>query len=372
MSGWPDTRLTELFAIAHPILQAPMAGASTPEMAIAVGKAGGMGSLACAMLGVDETRATLRKLAEAGAGSLNVNFFCHARPRPEATALSGWVDRLREYYDELGLSPDEVQPGVERAPFDEAYCEVVEELRPKVVSFHFGLPEQKLLDRLRKVACTIIASATTVAEARWLEHRGCDAVIAMGVEAGGHRGSFLTRDMSRQVGTMALVPQVVDAVKVPVIAAGGIADARGIVAAFALGASAVQLGTAYLHTPEAKISAFHRHALTAAADDSTAVTNVFTGRPARGFVNRLVEEVGPLSDVVPPFPLASAALAPLRAAAEARGESHFTNLWAGQAAGLGRAEPAQALTERLAREALAHFSSLAMSQKTPNSSGAQS
>jgi nitronate monooxygenase len=372
VSGWPDTRLTKLFAIAHPILQAPMAGASTPEMAIAVGKGGGLGALACAMLGVDETRATLRELTEAGAGALNVNFFCHTPPQPEGDVLSGWLERLREYYDELGLAPDDVKPGIGRAPFDEAYCEVVEEFRPKVVSFHFGLPEQKLLDRVRRVTCTIIASATTVAEARWLEHRGCDAVIAMGVEAGGHRGNFLARDMSRQVGTLALVPQVVDAVKVPVIAAGGIADARGIVAAFALGASAVQLGTAYLHTPEAKVSAFHRNALTAAADDSTAVTNVFTGRPARGFVNRLVEEVGPLSDVVPPFPLASGALAPLRTAAEARGEPHFTNLWAGQAAGLGREEPAQALTERLARESLARFVSLAVSQTTPNSIGGPS
>ena len=349
MSGWPDTRLTELFAITHPIIQAPMAGASTPEMARAVAEAGGLGSLACAMLGVDETRAALADVSP----GVNANFFCHTPPRPEG--LDAWLERLRPYYDELGLSPDDVKTGTSRAPFDDAYCAIVEDLRPKVVSFHFGLPERTLFERVRRAGCTIIASATTVAEARWLEHRGCDAIIAMGAEAGGHRGNFLARDMSRQVGTMALVPQIVDAVKVPVIAAGGIGDARGIVAAFALGAAGVQLGTAYLHTPEAKISTFHRHALTAAADDSTAITNVFTGRPARGFVNRLVEELGPLSDVAPAFPLASAAVAPLRAAAEARGEAHFTNLWAGQAAGMGRAESARDLTARLAREALARL-----------------
>lgn len=353
MSRWPDTRLTELFAIAHPILQAPMAGASTVEMAIAVNQAGGLGALATATLSVDDTRAALTKLA--GRGPLNLNFFCHTTPHVDAEVLERWTRRLREYYDEAKLDTDAIKQGPGRAPFDASYCALVEEFKPAIVSFHFGLPEQTLLDRVRNAGCKVIASATTVAEARWLAKRGCDAIIAMGVEAGGHRGNFLGREMFRQVGTMALVPQIVDAVKVPVIAAGGIGDARGIVAALALGAAGVQLGTAYLHTPEAHISDFHRHALTAAADDSTAVTNVFTGRPARGFVNRLVEEVGPLSDVAPPFPLATAALAPLRAAAEARGEPHFTNMWAGQAAGLGREEPARELTERLAHDALAQL-----------------
>ncbi len=356
MSRWPDTRLTELFAIAHPILQAPMAGSSTVEMAIAVCKAGGLGALATAQLGVEETRAALTKLA--GVGPINVNFFCHTTPRADTAVLERWTERLRAYYDEAKLDTRAITRGPGRAPFDSNFCALVEELEPAVVSFHFGLPEQTLLDRVRDAGCKVIASATTVAEARWLAQRGCDAIIAMGVEAGGHRGNFLSRDMSRQVGTMALVPQIVDAVKVPVIAAGGIGDARGIVAALALGAAGVQLGTAYLHTPEARISDFHRRALTAAADDSTAVTNVFTGRPARGFVNRLVEEVGPMTDAAPPFPLATAALAALRAAAEARGEPHFTNMWAGQAAGLGREEPAQNLTERLAREALARLAQM--------------
>jgi nitronate monooxygenase len=357
VSRWPDTRLRDLFAIAHPIIQAPMAGASTVEMTLAVGEAGGLGSLACAMLSLAEARAALERLRAAGK-PYNVNFFCHAPPAADQAALDRWLERLADYYSEAGLDRSAAKAASARAPFDAGYCALLEEFRPAVVSFHFGLPEQTLLDRVRRAGCKVIASATTVAEARWLDKRGVDAIIAMGLEAGGHRGNFLTRDMAHQVGTMALVPQVVDAVQVPVIAAGGIADARGITAAFALGASAVQLGTAYLHTPEAKVSSFHRHALAGATDDATVVTNVFTGRPARGFSNRLTDEVGPLSDVVPPFPLASGAIGPLRAAAEARGEPHFTNLWAGQAAGLGRDESAGALTSRLAREALERFALL--------------
>jgi nitronate monooxygenase len=205
----------------------------------------------------------------------------------------------------------------------------------------------------------VIASATTVKEARWLEAEGCDAVIAMGFEAGGHRGIFLSDDpagdMARQVGTFALVPQVVDAVKIPVIAAGGIGDARGIVAAFALGASAVQLGTAYLFTPEARIPAWHRAALEKASDDATMVTNLFTGRPARGIANRLMRELGPLAAEAPRFPLAGGGLLPLRQVAEAAGSGDFSSQWAGQAAALGRSLPAGDLTRKLAAEALARL-----------------
>ena len=248
-----------------------------------------------------------------------------------------------------------------RAPFDDAYCSVVEALRPEVVSFHFGLPSYQLLDRVRSAGAKIISSATTVREAVWLEAHGCDAVIAMGVEAGGHRGNFLTDDMSAQVGTMSLLPQVVDAVEVPVIAAGGIADGRGIVAAFSLGAAAVQIGTAYLFSPEAKVSKIHREALENTSDDGTAVTNVFTGRPARGVLNRLIREIGPLSSSAPAFPFAGGGLAPLRAKAEAAGLGDFTNLWSGQSARLSPRLPSGQLTERLAADALSHFSRLAAS-----------
>jgi len=261
-----------------------------------------------------------------------------------------WRRRLEAYY--IQLQADDTTSVSARAPFDDEMCDLVMELHLEVVSFHFGLPNKNLLQRVRRSGAKILSSATSVEEAQWLEDQGCDAIIAQGFEAGGHRGMFLTDDVSTQVGTMALVPQVVDAVKVPVIAAGGIADARGILAAFALGASAVQIGTAYLHCPEAKISQLHRQALKDAKDNETAITNVFTGRPARSIVNRLMREVGPMSDVTPEFPLAAAALAPLRTKSEMAGAADFSPLWSGQTARLGRELPAAELTKQLAAEAL--------------------
>jgi nitronate monooxygenase len=276
-------------------------------------------------------------------------------PSADPERSSAWQSLLAPYHVELGLDPDAMTPSSGRAPFDHVFCALVESFKPEVVSFHFGLPEQALLERVMAAGAKIISSATTVSEAVYLEHRGCDAVIAMGMEAGGHRGNFLVDDMARQVGTFALVPQIVDAVSIPVIAAGGICDARGIVAAFALGASAVQVGTAYLFSPEACVSAPYREALKSVADDGTMITNVFTGRPARGIVNRLMRELGPMSSDVPEFPLAAAALAPLRAKAERTGSNDFINMWAGQAARLAREMPAGELTRSLAYEALARI-----------------
>jgi nitronate monooxygenase len=235
---------------------------------------------------------------------------------------------------------------------------VVEELEPEVVSFHFGLPEPGLVNRVKAMGAVVLSSATTAAEARWLEAHGADAIIAQGYEAGGHRGMFLTDNLAAQIGTFALVPQIVDAVTVPVIAAGGITDARGIAAAFALGAAGAQIGTAYLWTPEAKISAPHRAALDRAPSDATAVTNLMTGRPARGIINRMMREIGPIADVAPDFPLAAGALAPLRAKAEAQGSGDFSPMWAGQAASLGRALPAGELTKKLAADALERLRAL--------------
>jgi nitronate monooxygenase len=350
MSGWPDRRILDLFGIDLPIIQAPMAGATTPEMVIAVSEAGGLGSLPCALYNLTEARGALENIHRATSKPINLNFFCHQPPEPDPARMMAWRARLAPYYVELGLDPEAPIPAGGRTPFDAEFCALVEEVRPEVVSFHFGLPEQALMARVKATRAKIISSATTVAEARWLEAHGCDAIIAMGFEAGGHRGTFLSEDMARQVGTFALVPQVVDAVALPVIAAGGIADARGIVAAFALGAAAVQIGTAYLFCPEAKISAPHRQALASASDEDTAVTNLFTGRPARGIMNRLMREVGPISPLAPSFPLAGGALAPLRAKTEGSGD--FTNLWAGQAARLGRECPAGELTQALAAQAL--------------------
>jgi nitronate monooxygenase len=353
MPAWPDRRILDLFEIEVPIIQAPMAGPATPELVIAVIQAGGLGSLPCALLSVEQTRQGLERIRQATSGPLNLNFFCHTPPKPDPVQQVAWRARLAPYYVEMGLDPQPAVPAGARAPFDADYCALIEEFRPEVVSFHFGLPEPGLLGRVKAAGAKVIASATTSAEARWLEAHGCDAVIAMGLEAGGHRGNFLSADMATQVGTFALTPQVCDAVSVPVIAAGGVADARGIAAAFALGASAVQIGTAYLFSPECRMSAPHLEALKASADDSTALTNIFTGRPARGIMNRVMREVGPLSDEAPDFPLAGGALAPLRAASEPNGSGDFMSLWSGQAARLAPHLPAGELTRRLAEEALA-------------------
>lgn len=352
MTAWPDRRILDLFNIELPILQAPMAGASTPQMAIAVCEAGGLGSQPCAMLNPEQARAALDLIRQATSKPLNVNFFCHQPPAADPTQSKAWREKLAPYYAEWGLNTEVPLPVSGRAPFDEAFCKLMKEYRPEVVSFHFGLPEKVLLDRVKAFGAKVIASATTVEEAVWLEQHGCDAVIAMGLEAGGHRGNFLSPDMSQQIGLFALLPQVVDAVKVPVIAAGGISDARGIVAAMALGAAAVQIGTAYLLSPEATITPYHRAALKSAASDATALTNLFTGRPARGIMNRLMREQGPLSPDAPAFPSAGATLAPLRAKTEPTGNSDFSNMWSGQAVRLAVEMPAGELTRKLADEAL--------------------
>lgn len=356
---WPDRRLLDLIGTELPVIQAPMAGSSGSAMAIAVSEAGGLGSLPCATLDAAKARTEIGVIRQHTTKPLNVNFFCHGPPKPNADRDAAWKDRLAAYYTELGLDASAATPAVSLAPFDGAMCEVVEDHKPEVVSFHFGLPEPALLSRVKASGCLVLSSATTVEEARWLEDHGADAIIAQGYEAGGHRGMFLTDDIATQPGTFALVPQVVDAVKVPVIAAGGIADGRGIAAAFALGAAGVQIGTAYLFTPESLITDLHRAALRAARDNQTALTNVFSGRPARGLVNRLMREVGPMSDRAPAFPTAGSALVPLKAKAEAAGASDFSALWSGQAASLGRDIGASDLTRQLAANAEQRLKALA-------------
>lgn len=355
---WPDRRLLDLLGTELPFVQAPMAGAGGSALAIGAIEGGGLGSLPCAMIDGEKIRAEIGVIRQQTSGPLNVNFFCHTPPPPDPAAAARWKSRLSEYYKEFGLDPDMEVPSVNRAPFDATTCEIVEELKPEVVSFHFGLPGADLLDRVKATGCKIMSSATTAAEAEWLAARGCDAIIAQGYEAGGHRGIFLNEDVFAQAGTMALVPQVVDVVDVPVIAAGGIADGRGIAAAFALGASGVQIGTAYLFTPESLISDLHRAALKSARDDQTALTNLFSGRPARGIVNRVMREVGPLSREAPAFPTAGGALAPLKTAAEAKGSGDFTSLWSGQAAHLGREMGARELTRFFAEDAGRHFAKI--------------
>lgn len=341
-----------LFRIAHPLVQAPMAGVQGSALAIAVSNAGGLGSLPCAMLAPDALVKELEAISSATTNPWNLNFFCHATPEPDAARDAAWRASLAPYFAEFGIDPSTVQPGAGRLPFDARIADAIEPFRPPVVSFHFGLPAPALVARVKSWGTKVISSATTVEEARWLEARGADAIVAQGLEAGGHRGMFLTEDLTTQIGTMALVPQTVAAVRVPVIAAGGIADANGVAAAMALGAAGVQVGTAYMLCPEATTSTLHRAALKSERASHTVLTNLFTGRPARGLRNRLIAELGPLGQA-PAFPLAGAALAPLKAAAEKTGRDDFSSLWAGQNPGgcreIGAAELTLALVKHLTR-----------------------
>ena len=340
--------LQAFFGIELPIIQAPMAGVQGSALAIAVSNAGGLGSLPCAMLTPESIRAELQAITAQTRQPYNVNFFCHTPTVPDATREVKWRAALAPYYAEFGIDPASVPTGGGRAPFSNELADLLEAFKPPVVSFHFGLPSPALLQRVKSWGAKVISSATTVAEARWLEANGADAIIAQGLEAGGHRGLFLSDDLTTQIGTLALLPQVLRAVGVPVIAAGGIADAQGVQAALALGAAGVQIGTSYLLCPEATTTALHRAALKSDRTQHTALTNLLTGRPARGMYNRLMRELGPLSDTPPAFPLATSALMPLKAAAEKLGRDDFSSLWAGQNASGCREIPAAELTRQLA------------------------
>ena len=340
--------LQELVGIELPIVQAPMAGVQGSALAIAVCNAGGLGSLPCAMLAPDAIRKELGAIRAATTKPFNVNFFCHVNPEADARRETSWRDALAPFYREYGIDPASIPVGPGRAPFGIEAADVLDEFRPAVVSFHFGLPSPALLARAKACGAKIFSSATTVAEARWLEDHGADAIIAQGLEAGGHRGMFLTEDLTTQMGTFALLPQVLREVTVPVIAAGGIADASGVAAAVSLGAAGVQVGTSYLLCPEATTSAVHRAALKGEGARHTALTNIFTGRPARGIVNRIMREIGPISAAAPAFPLAVGGVAPLRARAESAGSGDFSPLWSGQNATGCREIPAGHLTVELA------------------------
>ena len=345
------TALEQLLGIELPIIQAPMAGVQDSALAIAASNAGGLGSLPCATLGLDALRGQLAALRAQTEKPFNVNFFCHTAPTPSADRDATWRAALSRYYEEYGIDAEAVSVGADRKPFGFETAEVLAEFEPPIVSFHFGLPSAELLEKIKHWGPKILSSATTVEEARWLEERGVDAIIAQGLEAGGHRGMFLSTDLTKQVGTFALVPQITQAVKLPVIAAGGIADATSVSAIMACGAVGAQIGTAYLLCPEATTSAIHRAALKSEAADHTALTNLFTGRPARGIVNRILRELGPINPATPAFPLAVAAIAPLRKEAEACGSGDFSPLWCGQNATGCKEIPAAKLTRELAARA---------------------
>ena len=358
---WPDKRLTDLFAIEHPIVLAPMAGLATVTLAAAVCDAGGLGSIGCAASQPQLAAETISELRKLTSRPINVNFFCHRPSQVDVAREQAWRGRFSPYCREFGI---DLEPSarLDLAPFGEEMCRVVEETRPEIVSFHFGLPDARLLARVKAAGCLVMSSATTVEEALWLESHDVDAVIAQGVEAGGHRATFLPSDlngaMASQPGTLVLVPQIVDVVSVPVIAAGGIADGRGIAAAFALGSSGVQIGTAFLLCHEAATSPLYREALRHMRDDGTVLTNVFSGRPARAIANRLALDLGPLSEAAPDFPLPMGELGRLRAVAEPRRSSDFTPLWSGQAGALAREMPGKALVLELVKEAAERFAKL--------------
>ncbi len=341
--------LNALLGTTFPLIQAPMAGVQGSALAIAVSNAGALGSLPCAMFTPEALRAELQALRVGTQRPFNVNFFCHTPPVPDVTREASWRAALEPFYAEAGIDIAGVPAGAGRVPFSAEAADLLEAFRPAVVSFHFGLPAPALVQRVKAWGARVLSSATTVEEALWLEAHGADAIIAQGLEAGGHRGMFLTDDLTTQMGTFALLPQIVRAVNVPVIAAGGIADAAGVAAAMALGAAGVQVGTAYLLCAEATTSPIHRVALQSDAARHTAMTNVFTGRPARGIVNRVMRELGVMSSTAPAFPLATAAMAPLRGHAEVQGSGDFSPLWSGQNASGCRGVGAASMTQALAR-----------------------
>lgn len=309
-----------------PILQAPMAGAQDEELALAITAAGGLGGLPAGMLSLEALEQALICIADQG--PVNVNFFCHDNPPEQPERLARWRERLKPFHQEMGIEPPPPSDAPTRRPFDAEACALVEEHTPAVVSFHFGVPEAALLQRVKASGALVLSTATTLEEALWLQQRGVDAIIVQGLEAGGHRGHFLNHDLGLQSSTMELLSQVVESVSLPVIAAGGIADPQAVSEALERGAQAVQVGTAFLCCPEATTRAVHRRALLE-PDAPTEITNVFTGRPARGIVNRAMRELGPLDPDIPDFPLAAADLSELRACAESRCLPDFSPLWAG-------------------------------------------
>lgn len=373
--AWRDLRLIKRLGLRVPLLQAPMAGAQDSDLAIAVARGGGLGAVPCALLSADAVREHVQRFRAATrdlSAPINLNFFCHTLPAADPVADKQWQDLLKPYYQEYNVDVAKLTTkGALRMPFDEGSLELIRELKPEVVSFHFGLPSPQMLQGVKDTGALVISTATTVREAQWLEQHGCDAVIAQGLEAGGHRGVFLPRkeatsptgshrnssmDFPRQTGVMALVPQIVDAIKLPVIATGGIGDARGVLAASALGAAAVQMGTVFLLSNETNTSQLHREMLKRAATANgqetleTEITNVFSGRPARGFVTRVMKELGPMCAAAPEFPTAGAPLGPIKKAAEANGYTAFSSMWSGMSPGFSREGSAEDIVRSIIRE----------------------
>jgi nitronate monooxygenase len=340
---WSRNAFTERLDLKWPILQAPMGWLSTPALASAVSNAGGLGGLGMWGFSARDAERRIAGFRQQSAGSLNVNYPLWPEPKITADASEAMRMRLQAHYDAKGLGAVPKPEGA-ASEVGREHLAMLLRAKPQVVSFHFGLPQPEVMQAIKGAGIFIISSATTVAEARILEERGVDAIIAQGTEAGGHRGTFTGVDMSMQPGLFALLPQVVDAVSVPVIAAGGVADGRTVAAAFMLGASAVQLGTAFLRCEEANVLDAHRAALREANDACTIVTDVITGRPARYIRNKLTDDL--IASGLEPvaFPAQLSLTAPLGLT----GDRDLTALFAGQSAALARDTTAAVLVESLA------------------------
>ncbi|MEQ8857401.1 MAG: nitronate monooxygenase [Pseudomonadales bacterium] len=346
------TALTELLDLSVPIVQAPMAGVSTPGLAAAVIKAGGLGSIAVGAMNAAAADSAISNARRAAAGPLNVNVFVHPAPRRDRAREAAWLRRLEPWFGEFDAEPPAVLEEIYRPLDDDPdLLAVLLDHAPAVVSLHFGLPDAATLRALKGAGCRLLATATSVAEAVQLEAAGIDAVIAQGFEAGGHRGAFGSGP-DEGLSTFALLPAIVHAVDVPVLAAGGLSDGAGIAYALELGAAGVQLGTVFVDCPESAAADAYRQALRN-PDRRTAMTSVFSGRPARGLVNRFVRELGEHDAEAPDYPLAYDAAKRLAAAAGAAGSSEFAAMWAGEGRTRPNPMPAGALLRALEEEATA-------------------
>lgn len=339
--------LSSILGVAKPIIQAPMAGVQNWELAVAVSEAGGLGSIPCGMLAKEQILSEVEQFKLHSDKPYNLNFFCHEMPELDEKALKAWENCLGEYYTSLDVQPPKEVTGL-RYPFDEEIADLLEVHKPPVMSFHFGLPSAELVKRIKSWGSIILSSATTEAEGVWLQENGADIVIAQGNEAGGHRGMFLTADLSTQVSTKALVENLSRVLSIPVIAAGGIASNRDVQEMTDLGAVGVQVGTSFLLCDEAKTSKVHRAAVKS-EDHETALTNIFSGRPARGISNKIMRELNFMSDAAPKYPYASIALSTLKAKAESQNKGDFSSLWAGTNTSACKEVPAKQIVLELCR-----------------------
>ncbi len=337
--------LCNSLGIDKPIIQAPMAGVQNWQLAVAVANAGGLGSIPCGMLTKDQVLSEIVNFKQHSNHHYNLNFFCHDMPEVTPQALQAWEDRLSPYYQSFSVNPPKELSGL-RMPFDADMADAIAPYQPPIVSFHFGLPRQDLVNRLKSWGTIIMSSATTCEEGIWLQQNGADVVIAQGAEAGGHRSMFLTSDPATQVPTSELIVNLKNQLSIPVIAAGGIATNRDVKNMIRSGASGVQIGTSYLLCHEAKTTELHKQAIRS-KQATTALTNIFSGRLARGITNKVMEDLHFINDKAPAFPYASVALTPLRSKAEALGSSDFSPLWAGENRNGCKEVSASALTTSL-------------------------